>query len=410
MRQPPEILLHWLWRRRLYQPEALRTVEGEKVEIIDPGKFCENGPDFQGARLRIGDLFWIGSVEIDVKPEQWYAHRHHELSSYRSVILHVVWRAEGTVHTVDIDGREIPVLPLAPAVFEDHLRASLAKEQAFPCAALAKQLSEEPWLHLYDEWGERRLRLRHQSYRSEKEFFHALWVALLYSFGVPHGEPFRRLAEALSWTDLRRHAETLLDKEAALFGVSGLLEGVSAPTEPYEESLLRRWDYLRRKLRWQPLRLQWAPTRPAASPWIRLAQVAALTEAYPQPAQMLHRVPADLPLPSPYWQRHWGWQRPLALPLRRTSRHLYQNVLINALYPFAIYYLRSIGQVEAALEIVQRFRNLPPEKHRYSRLYARYAYPAKNAWQTQGQIQLWRSACQPQACLTCPIAHQLLAK
>ncbi|MCX7763549.1 MAG: DUF2851 family protein [Bacteroidia bacterium] len=408
--QISEFVLHWIWKNRLYNPQALRTLTGEPVFIQSPGKPQPQGPDFAEAQVQIGNLLWIGHVEIDVHPGLWEAHKHHESPAYRSVILHVVWRSPSGASTQDIDGRTVPILPLAPAVPTEVLERVLPKSLAFPCGGIARLLPAEVWWDFYDQWGEKRLRSRHHTYRNEEELVQAFWRALLYSFGVPEGEPYQAIAHALPWPLLNRYAEDLLAKEAALLGTAGLLEGVSPPVEPYERALLERWEYLRRKLGWRPLSLRWHIRRPAASPWVRLAQVAALVDGYPNLLTLFLHPPAEVPLPSPYWQKHWAWQRPFRSPLRRPSPLLYQNLLINAIYPFAIYYLRSIGRIEEALGVLDRFRSLPPETHRYARQYAAYAYPAQNAWQTQGQIQLWREACQKQACLSCRIGQLLLQR
>lgn len=403
-----ELLLHWIWKNRLYEPHLLRTLTGEVVEVRDPGTFDAQGPDFQGAQVLVADMLWMGSVEIDVEPGLWYGHGHHERPSYRTVVLHVVWKAGGGARTLDIDGRDIPIVPLAPAVRETILERLYPKGRSFACAGLARRIPLTEWYALYDKWGEIRLRRRHQTYRDEAELLQAFWAALLYGFGVPDSVPYKAIAEVLPWAALSRYAESLLMKEAALLGTAGLLEQVSPPVNSYEHSLLEAWHYLRRKLGWRPLKLRWRSTRPAASPWVRLTQLAALVQGYPTLLALLLHPPADLPLPSRYWQQHWAWQRPFVRPLRRFSPLLYHNLLINAIYPFAIYYLRSIGRIEDALEVIERFRRLPPENHTYARLYARHAYPAENAWQTQGILQLWREACQPQACLTCPIGIAIL--
>lgn len=405
----PELVLHWLWQKRLYAPEALRTTRGAKVEVVTPGRpNAEAGPDFVGAEVRIEGLRWLGAVEIDTSPGLWYAHRHHEHPLYRTVVLHVVWEAGPSDVTIDGEGREIPILPLAPAVPSERLQTVWGARGTFPCAGIARLAPAALWQALYDRWGEKRLRARHRSYADKQAFFQAFWEALAYSYGVPDGEPYRRVAEALPWATLARYAEGLLSKEAALLGMAGLLEGTAPPQDPYEEQLLASWRYLQSKHGWRPLALRWKPTRPAASPHVRLAMLAALVEAYPQPAPLLEALPTALPLPSPYWCAHWAWQRPFPAPLRKPSPAFLQKVAINALYPFAIYYYRLTGRLEKALEVLERFRALPPENHRYARLYARHAYPAQNAWQTQGQLQLWREACLPQRCLACEVGRYLL--
>lgn len=405
----PELVLSWLWQRRLYAPAALRTTCGQEVEVVSPGRPGEGaGPDFVGAEVRIEGLRWLGAVEVDTRPEAWYAHRHHENPLYRTVVLHVVWEASPQQVTVDIEGREIPILPLAPAVPAERLQAVWAGRTPFPCAGIARLAPAALWYGLYNRWGEERLRARHRTYADKQAFFQVFWEALAYSYGAPDGEPYRRLAEALPWATLARYTEDLLNKEAALLGVAGLLEAVKPPQDPYEEHLLASWRYLQQKHGWRPLALRWKPTRPQASPYVRLAMLAALVEAYPRPDPLLEALPAALPLPSPYWCAHWAWQRPFPVPLRKPSSTFLHRVAINALYPFAVYYFRLTGRLERALETIERFRDLPPENHRYARLYARYGYPAGNAWQTQGQIQLWREACLPQRCLDCEVGRYLL--
>ncbi|MCS7189389.1 MAG: DUF2851 family protein [Bacteroidia bacterium] len=401
-----ELLLHWIWQKRLYKSDSLRTVDGKSITILSPGNPAEGGgPDFVGAEIRIEGLRWKGDVEIDIKPQDWYNHNHHMQARYRSVILHVVWEAPADSLTVDTQGREIPILALSEAVNSTQLARWRPALKAFPCAQLARSAPENLWLELYDKWGEKRLLARHQHYRNKEELLQGFWEALAYSFGAPQGQLFEKIAHEVPWTTLQRYAETLLDKEALLLGIAGLLNKVPTPQEEYEENLLKRWHFLRSKLGWNPLMLDWAPSRPVASPWVRLAMLAALLDRYPQPIDLLESPPNTLPLPSPYWQVHWAWQRPFKVPIRRSPPLLMRNLRINALYPFGIFYLRLLGKIEKTLEIIEAFRKMPPESHRYARIYARWAYPARNAWQTQGQIQLWREACSKQICLQCTIGN-----
>ena len=407
--RPSEVVLHAMWMRRLYQP-GLRTTQGEAVEVLYPGEArgAEGGPDFRAARLRIGDLMWIGDVEVDVVSQGWYQHHHHENPAFEQVIAQVVWEAQGGYEIRDRQGRSVPIVPLAPCVPEG-LRQRFSHSQAlFPCAVLAKEVPEALWESLYDTEGEARLLSRHHHYRSLEDLYKAFWEALLYGFGLPTlGKAFQQVAQALPLSMLLRYQGDSVSMEALLLGMAGLLEGQTAGDHPYEEALLKRWAYLRAKHGLRPLVLRWARYRPVASPCIRFSMVVQLLLRYPDIATLIGQPPEALSLPSPYWQRHWAWQKPLPTPLKRPSTFLLQNLRINALYPFAIYYYRLLGQVERALEYVDRMRTLPPENHRISRLYAKWAYPAKNAWQTQGQLHLWRVRCSQQACLTCPIGAYL---
>lgn len=403
-----ELILQWIWRKQVYDPASLYTTTGEKVEIISPGLPYPFGPDFEGAQVRINGLLHVGSVEIDLYPSLWYAHAHHLNPLYERVILHVVWKASRENCTYDKGGRVIPILALSSAVNESAIQRLSPKQVTFPCAAIARTLSESVWTAVYEEWAEQRLHERCQSYQNEGEFLQGFWSALLRGIGAPQGDSFQRIAKALPWTILKRHAPTLLSKEAALMGTAGLLESVGAPSDPYEKELLSAWRFLQRKFGWTPLQLHWHPTRPPLSPWRKLAQLAALVHNYSELAELFYHPPLKLPPLSPYWQSHWAWQRPLSRPLMHSSPLLLHNLLVNAIYPFGIYYFQVTGQAEAALQMRERFRRLPPENHRYARLYATYAYVAQNAWQTQGQIQLWRQGCEKQRCLTCRIGRLLL--
>ncbi len=409
MVRPSEVVLHAIWARRLYQP-ALRTTQGELVEVLHPGEArgAEGGPDFRAARLRIGDLVWIGDVEVDVEPRGWYQHQHHENTAFTQVVAQVVWEADSSCEVRDKNDRSVPIVPLGPCVTEG-LRQRLARPiLSMPCAALARDVPATVWEALYEAEGEARLRSRHRHYRTLEDLYGAFWEALLYGFGLPAlGEAFQRLARAVPLSLVLRYRGDGLSMEALLLGMAGLLEGQVPGGHAYEGELLERWAYLRAKHGLQPLCLRWPRYRPAASPSIRLSMVVQLLLNYPDVATLIGHPPEALALPSPYWQRHWAWQRPLPSPLRRPSVWLLQNLRINALYPFAIYYYRLLGQIERALEYVDRLRALPPENHRFFRLYARWAYPAQNAWQTQGQIHLWRERCSQQACLGCPIGAYL---
>ncbi len=405
---PSEIVLHGWWQRRLWR-EPLRTTDGQVVEVLFPGRpSSQGGPDFRGAQVKLDGFLWIGDVEIDATPKAWFSHQHHQNPAFQTVILEVVWEVEGDTSVYDVMGRSIPVLALAPFVAETVDVPRRLGSVPFPCAPVAREVGESHWQAVYDRLGEERLRTRHASYRSEEDLYLAFWEALFYGFGLPAlGEPFCRLAQVLPYALLSRYQDDILALEAVLLGVAGLIPEGVAPAESYEEHLLERWLYLAKKHQLRSLGPLGGSYRPMNAPAIRLATLAHLMASYPNLAALLAQPPQALPLPSPYWQRHYAWQKKLARPLRRSPPLLLQNLRINVFYPFAIYYYRLLGRMEQALDFVERFRALPAEAHRYARLYAKWAYPAQNAWQTQGQIALWRTYCTQKRCFSCAIGLSL---
>ena len=60
-----EELLHYIWKFRLYPFNSLETMDGQRIEVIDPGMHNQHaGPDFFNAKVRIGDKIWVGDIEI----------------------------------------------------------------------------------------------------------------------------------------------------------------------------------------------------------------------------------------------------------------------------------------------------------------------------------------------------------
>ena len=62
-----ERLMQYIWQHRLWPSEDMSTVDGERVQVIDPGRLnTDSGPDFFNAKIRIGRDMWAGDVEIHV--------------------------------------------------------------------------------------------------------------------------------------------------------------------------------------------------------------------------------------------------------------------------------------------------------------------------------------------------------
>jgi hypothetical protein len=86
-----EKLLQFIWQFQYLSRSGLRTVDGEPVEIVFPGRINKNqGPDFSNAKIRIGPTLFAGSVELHLKTSDWQRHKHGQDKNYQNVILHVV--------------------------------------------------------------------------------------------------------------------------------------------------------------------------------------------------------------------------------------------------------------------------------------------------------------------------------
>ncbi len=86
-----EKFLYEIWKEKKFK-ESLSTADSQSIEIIDPGLQNKElaGPDFLSARIRIGNITYLGDVEIDTLHSDWKTHGHYIDSKYNKVILHVV--------------------------------------------------------------------------------------------------------------------------------------------------------------------------------------------------------------------------------------------------------------------------------------------------------------------------------
>ncbi len=72
-----ERFLRQIWIHQRFPASNLRTDDGKPVSILSPGKLNrDGGPDFRGARIRIGGVLYTGDVELHGRYREWSGHRH----------------------------------------------------------------------------------------------------------------------------------------------------------------------------------------------------------------------------------------------------------------------------------------------------------------------------------------------
>ena len=145
-----EQLLYYVWKHKLFPLKLLQTTKGETIEIIDPGiQNIHAGPDFFNAKIKIGDVTWVGNVEIHERASDWIRHSHHTDKNYDSVILHVA--SDIDAEPKRTDGTPIPQLELhcPPALFRNY--ENLLKDAPYPpCKNIIKKMSAlqlHSWLY-----------------------------------------------------------------------------------------------------------------------------------------------------------------------------------------------------------------------------------------------------------------------
>ncbi len=107
-----ETQLYEIWEKQIYT-KALRTVAGEDVQVLDVGVRNDDngGPDYRNARIRIGNLTFVGDIEIDPDYTDWKLHGHNIDGKYNKVILHASLNNKNKhPYVYSRDGRKIPTI------------------------------------------------------------------------------------------------------------------------------------------------------------------------------------------------------------------------------------------------------------------------------------------------------------
>lgn len=157
--QFPELLLQRIWGERMFDLAAARTMDGRAVVVDFAGRWNrQGGPDFRDARLRIGDAWVHGDVEIHLREEDWLAHGHRTDPNYANVVLHVVLFVPTRTMTRGAGASAIPVLPLLPLLWHDLEEYAADAAMAAMAGRPADRLAET-WLTLTADEANARVRV-----------------------------------------------------------------------------------------------------------------------------------------------------------------------------------------------------------------------------------------------------------
>jgi len=319
-----------IWKQQSFEKE-IKTVDGESIQILSAGEENKehSGPDFCNARIKIGNITYVGDVEIDTYQSDWKSHGHLMNQHFNKVILHVIFSNDFNHAQVSTqNGRRIPTL-----VFGEYLSQSLTstiktaitnerkgRTNKIPCTELSNEISEKEKLDLLEELGIERFkkkceklinRLKELLYLKEnkvkepmvrytlpKEYYdkrlcyeeindRMIWEQLFYelmfeALGYSHNKNImRRLAQAVPLSFLHDFITTSdfhITAEATYFSVSGLIPDVlhlkDEDTSDYTRKLFQRWQEIKSSYDGQTFReTDWHffQLRPQNFPTIRIA-------------------------------------------------------------------------------------------------------------------------------------------
>ncbi|RKY94492.1 MAG: hypothetical protein DRQ01_02220 [Ignavibacteriae bacterium] len=293
-----EKFLYEIWKEKKFI-KSLSTADSQSIEIIDPGLQNKElaGPDFHNARIRIGNITYLGDVEIDTSHSNWKTHGHYIDNKYNKVILHVVLSNEKNKNYVFTkEGRKVQSICLVDFLdenFQNSLRNAIRNERndrtfSMPCSESNSLVTEKEKLDILFDLGTMRFknktkkifdRLKEMVYLKKMnirepivrydfgdDFFNkkfspndfddeVIWQQLVYemifeALGYSKNKDIMlKLAKAVNIEFLKNYSnKENFDKiiECSLFNVSGLIPSEFSfndeATSEYVRGLVETWD------------------------------------------------------------------------------------------------------------------------------------------------------------------------
>ena len=424
-----EILLHYVWKHKLFPLGPLTTTDGQEVDVIDPGLHNRHqGPDFFNAKIKIGDTLWVGNVEIHDAASDWYRHHHDTDEAYDNVVLHVVGRSDMAVQTQH--GRTLPQLVLeVPETVRQNYAELLAEEAYPPCYRVIPNvptLTVHSWLSALtiERLEAKTNRILSYLQQTEGDWERTFFVTLARNFGFgTNADAFEHWALQLPPRTIAKHRDNALQVEAAFFGQAGLLDDALVPEErrdDYYRLLQNEYAFLAHKFSLTPMNARlwkFLRMRPQNFPHVRLAQLAMLYHARHtdlsrllegQTREDFHRLFRTAT--SPYWETHYHFGLASAAQTKALQTASLDLIIINTVAPLLFAYGQQHmddARCERAFALLE---SVPAERNFITRSWAKAGLTAANASDSQALIQLKREYCDPKDCLRCRFGGEYLRK
>jgi hypothetical protein len=256
---PSERLLQAIWQHQRLKRGELKTSGGKTVRVFHPGfASLEGGPDFCNAVLQIGnDAPKSGDVEIDLRSSGWRAHGHDKNKNFQNVILHVVWDETKSAPSENVPAvlslKNVLDAPLAELslLLENESLRSLPENLRGKCCAPLRELDEAKLPELLRQAARVRFENKANAICARAKnsgWEQTLWENLFRALGYKHNVwPMQNLAEQrnrLLSAPLRLGGENMIELQARLLGVSGLLPDELTRAQKSSDTYLRRaWDF-----------------------------------------------------------------------------------------------------------------------------------------------------------------------
>lgn len=425
-----ERIMHHIWQQRLLRADKLHTVDGRRVQVLDPGTLNNDaGPDFFNAKIIIDDQQWVGDIEMHIKASDWFRHGHDKDKAYDSVILHVVNRDDIDVRRPS-SNETIPqlVMEWRPDFIERYRKLVDDAPMALPCSKAVLALDgiyRTSWMTRlgYERLQDKADRILSILSHTTNNWEEACYIILARALGSgTNGDAFQRLAMSTPMKLMLRHSDNILSIESILFGQAGLLE-CEHPDNEYYLRLQHEYRFMQHKFGLKaPENLNWKQSRmrPANFPHRRIALLAAFAhEGFSLLWKLLRAETLEDVRKcfgremSGYWVNHFNFNISAICGYMSLSDSSIDSLVINVAVPMLYCYAENHATGEEAENYRRRaleyLEELRPEKNFITSMFKNAGMPCKDAFTSQAMIQLRRNYCEMKKCIYCAFGHKLLS-
>ena len=439
-----------VWQNQLLDRTELVTEDGERIEIIYPGRLNdEQGADFRDAVIATSKGLLKGDIEIHVKSSDWKNHCHHQNPAYNRVILHVaMWNNTGT-NTKLQNGTEVPILALNKhtEITDNQCPSptSCLITSRVPCLNIVQRLNGQTITELLARFGEERFFNKVSRFRGDlnkTEANQSLYQGIMEALGYSKNKlPFFELARRLPIHILESigkratsDRECLIQHQALLLGIAGLLptqyqkiyrrNGIN---DRWLEKLVQLWASLPYTKTMSFSDWNLFKVRPNNSPVRRLVAMSYLLLRYREKGLLpgLVHLIEDVPENGGYRNLEEGLQ--VTIDGYQTSHHNFYNsnrtgclpllggsraadIIVNVLLPFTFAWGQFSSQPELSNKAMDIYRLYPRlavnsvEKHMSGQLGLSCGM-VKLAKCQQGLIHIYKKMCTQGKCHKCDLSQ-----
>jgi hypothetical protein len=421
-----ESFLHFIWELQYFAKKDLLTNQQEKIEILNPGTLnTDAGPDFLNAKIRIGEIEWIGNIEVHKQSSDWFLHHHQHNQAYGNVILHVVYKHDKEIYFSD--GTLIPTIELQNRIAQDLIlkySKLVNSPETVPCSSMLGSMSSLIKLSAKENALFKRLQRKSSEVkqllvRNKNDWEETVYQLLAKNFGFKvNAETFLRLSKSLPYKLLSKHRQDLFQLEALMFGQSGLLD--KNYRDEYPRSLLKEYEFLSHKYaiyedRLKEFEWKFLRTRPANFPSVRIAEFASVIHRNLSLCSSVLQLENAKDLyswfnteTSAYWSRHYIFDKEAESGPGILGKASIENIAINTIVPLLVCYSREKDDETYLTKAISILESLPAEENKITHLLNGHGLEIKNGFDSQAAIELYNEYCRKKNCLNCAIGNDIV--